>query len=72
MRPYAVWIIGRTPDRNRLEFFATMAARDAFVNLDKRRRIPLESCGSLPACRVPEPPPPKVAWITYEKPEVKP
>lgn len=69
MKPYAVWIIGRTRDQNRLQFFDSMAARDAFVNVDRRRRIPLESCGNLPACRVPEPDPPRVAWISYERRE---
>jgi hypothetical protein len=72
MKPYAVWIIGRTRDQNRLQFFDSMAARDAFVNVDRRRRIPLESCGSLPACRVPEPTPPKVAWWTRETPGGRP
>jgi hypothetical protein len=53
--------------RSRLRSFPTAMERDRFCSADPLLRIPLEGVGSLPCCRLPEPPPPKVKWISYER-----
>ena len=72
MTSYAWHINHRDIRLSRLRSFPTAGERDRFCEADPLLRIPLEGVGSLPCCRVPEPSPPKVRWITYEKPEVRP
>ncbi len=72
MRPrghYPVWQLHPTdPRRNLLLFLSSKDERDTFCAADPRRRIPLEDVDGIPACRVPETPPPRVKWWTRETP----
>ena len=53
--------------RSRLRSFPTAGERDRFCEADPLLRVPLEGVGSLPCCRVPETPAPRVAWISSER-----
>jgi hypothetical protein len=67
---YPVWQLHRTdPRKNLLLFLSSKDERDAFCALDPRHRIPLQDVDGIPFCRVPEPDPPRVKWITYERRE---
>jgi len=64
---FSVWSIHRRDIRkSRLIHFQTALERDRFVLVDPLSRIPLETVDGLPFCRLPEPPPPRVAWISDE------
>jgi hypothetical protein len=70
---FSVWCIHRRDIRkSRLLHFESAIERDRFVLLDPVHRVPLETCDGIPFCRLPETPPPRVKWISYEKREVKP